>query len=231
MILMGEGHNKIQLTSGTLGWLSLLCFCFVGFRVVYAGATGYVFLVWNLFLAWLPLLFADAVYLFEEQRNRARFWLFAFLWLIFFPNAPYIVTDFIHLDPWATVGVPWWFDFLLISSFAIAGGMLGLCSLQTMSKITGRRFGPFWSWGFMVVVSLLSGFGIYLGRYLRWNSWDVVLNPSELISDVGERISQPFLHPETWFISLLFGALVLSSYLVFAHFFEYRRQNKPIRHS
>ena len=161
-----------------LGWLTLVCLCMLGFRVVYAGMTGYVFLLWNLFLAWLPLLFADAVHLFQEHRSRVRFWLFGFLWLIFFPNAPYIVTDFIHLDPWATVGVPWWFDFLLISSFAITGGMLGLCSLQTISQITSRWFGLFWSWLFMVVVSLLSGFAIYLGRYLRWNSWDVLFNPA-----------------------------------------------------
>lgn len=207
-----------------LVWATLICFCIVGFRIVYAGMTGYVFLVWNLFLAWLPLLFADAAKLFHHKKNTIRFWIFGFLWLIFFPNASYIVTDFTHLNPWATVGVPQWFDFVLIASFAATGSLLGLCSLQTVKTITLERLGAFWSWFFLTAVSLLAGFGIYLGRYLRWNSWDVLLNPQELFSDIGTRIGQPLLHPQTWFISFLFGALILSSYVVFNHFCMYGRR-------
>lgn len=223
---MADQPKKIGVNFALLEWATLFCLSFVGFRIVWAGMTGYIFLIWNLFLAWIPLFCADAVELFHQKRSKVRFWLFGFLWLIFFPNAPYIVTDFTHLDPWKTVGVPVWFDFGMVAAFALTGILLGLCSLQVMQKIVQERFQAFWSWFFITAVSLLTGFGIYLGRYLRWNSWDILFNPQELFKDIGDRLIQPIAHPVTWFISLLFASLVISSHLVFSHFCEYRSSKK-----
>jgi uncharacterized membrane protein len=225
---MNEHPKKLSVGFRMLVWATLICFCFVGFRIVSVGMTNYLFLVWNLFLAWLPLLFADAAMLFHQHKNKFRFWIFTFLWFIFFPNAPYIVTDYIHINPWATIGIPWWYDFIMITIFAFTGILLGLCSLQTIKKLTVERLGLFWSWFFMVLVSFLSGFGIYLGRVLRWNSWDFISNPQELFSDIGMRFIDPISHPLAWFISLLFGALVISSYLIFDHFCVYRREHKKV---
>ena len=215
---MDDHPKKLKVNFHVLEVATLICFCLVGFRIVLAGRTGYLFLAWNLFLAWLPLLFADAAELFHRHRHAVRFWIFSFFWLIFFPNAPYIVTDFKHLLQRFSVlnlTVPWWFDFIMIAAFALTGIVLGLCSLQVMKKITFEKLGAFWSWLGMVGVSLLAGFGIYLGRYLRWNSWDVLLNPGELFHDIAVRLTQPLAHPETWLISFLFAALVLFSYVLF----------------
>ncbi len=211
-------HKKLALRFGTLVMAMLLCVGIVGVRIVSAGRTGYLFLVWNLFLAFLPLLFAGAAELFHRKKSHIRFWIFSVLWLLFFPNAPYIVTDFVHLfgrGARVSLVIPWWFDFIMLTAFAVTGILLGLCSLQIMQRLVTGMFGKLRSWFFMVTVSLLTGFGIYLGRFLRWNSWDVLLNPLELLRDIGTRIVHPLAHAETWFISFLFGALVLSSFLIF----------------
>jgi len=224
---MDEHSKKLPVDFRVFVWATLVCVCVLALRVVYAGVTGYLFLLWNLFLAWLPLLFADAAQLFYVHRNKVRFWLFFFLWLIFFPNAPYILTDFAHLRFWATVGVPTWFDFLMIGAFAVTGILLGLASLQVAGKIFAERFGAFWSWFFLVAVSFLTGFGIYVGRYLRWNSWDVILHPRALVTDiVGGGLDQPLAQYQPWIFTFLFGALLLSSYLVFSHFCHYRHRHQ-----
>lgn len=224
---MDEHPRKIILDFRMLLVPTLLCCCFVAFRVLLAGITGYVFLIWNIVLAWIPLLCAVAAEHFHTGKKQNFWcWFMSGLWLIFFPNAPYIVTDFVHLKPWASIGVPFWFDFMMLTVFAVTGILLGLCSLQIMRRVTVARVGAFWSWLFMVIISLLAGFGIYLGRYLRWNSWDVVANPQELLQDIGNRLTQPLSYPQTWFISMLFAALLLSSYLVFSHFCDYRHRRK-----
>jgi len=218
---MTEHLKKLKVNFRMLAAATLICFCFVGFRVLFAGRTGYIFLIWNLFLAWMPLLFADAAELFHKKGNTVRFGVFSFLWVIFFPNAPYIVTDFKHL-----MMAPAWYDFIMISAFAATGAMLGLCSLQVMKRIIFEKFGVFWSRFGMVMISLLAGFGIYLGRYLRWNSWDIFFNPHELFADITNRLTQPLSYPLTWFISLLFAALVLFSHLVFSRLCEYKHGKK-----
>jgi len=216
-------RKKISVTLSMLGVATLFCLCLLGFRIIYAGKTGYLFLVWNLFLAIVPLIFAGIAEHFH-RKNNTIFWLFGFLWLLFFPNSPYIVTDFMHLRVLVSTVVPFWFDVMVIGSFAITGILFGLCSLSVIGRITFKRFGIFWSWMFMIFVALLSGFGIYLGRYLRWNSWDIFVSPNELFSDINQRITQPLSFPQTWIISLLFAALILCSYVVFNRFFEYKNR-------
>ncbi len=94
----------------------------------------------------------------------------AALWLVFFPNAPYIITDLLHLS--AQDGVPVWYDLILLSAFAWTGAMLGMISLGLMHVLVARVAGGAWSWIFVLGVLMLSGFGVYLGRFPRWNSWD-----------------------------------------------------------
>ncbi len=222
---MNDHPKKIIVDFGMLAAATLFCFCFVGFRIVYAGRTGYIYLFWNLFLAWIPLLFAIAAeHFYNKKKPSSGFLIFGFFWMLFFPNAPYIVTDFSHLR--VSLSIPLWFDVVMIASFAGTGILLGLCSLQIMGRLTLQKFGAFWSWLFVVISSLLAGFGIYLGRYLRWNSWDVLLNPGQLFQDISNRILQPLSYPQTWFISFLFAALVISSFLIFTHFCEYRHRKK-----
>jgi len=169
------------------------------------------FYVWNLTLAWLPLIFALGVYRLAGTRP-ARWWLLALygvLWFLFFPNAPYIVTDFLHLK--GRLAAPEWFDIVLMMSFAWIGLFLGYLSLMLMQEIVRVHKGKGWSWVFAVVMLALASFGIYLGRFARWNSWDVLVRPSRLAGDAFNRFD---LHanPEMFHFMLTFFCFSLLSY-------------------
>src|SRR5262249_40204331 len=131
-------------------------------------ATGMRFLLWNLFLAWIPLLLALALY--DLYRRGSRSTLFApigALWLLFLPNAPYIVTDFIHLD--ALRRTPLWLDGITLSAFAWTGILLGFVSLYLVHAVVRHRFGARVGWEAVLVALALTSAGVYLGRVLRWN--------------------------------------------------------------
>ena len=141
----------------------------------------YVALIWNLFLAWIPMAFAFVVYRAHARGDQPNLLLAlcAAAWFFFFPNAPYIVTDFVHLKH--NPPVPLWFDLLMIASFAWTGLCLGYLSLYLMQEIARARFGRWRSWIFVVAMLFMGSVGIYVGRFLRWNSWDVLSNPKGLV--------------------------------------------------
>jgi uncharacterized membrane protein len=182
-------------------------------RFVYSGVLSYAFLVWNLFLAWVPLIFSLLADVCFEKRtgNGVLAILCGIVWLVFFPNAPYIVTDFLHLG--ATGQVPQWFDLILILSFALTGLFLGFTSLYVMQNLVTKVFGKRVGWVFVVFVLGLCGFGIYLGRFLGWNSWDVLVDPKTLAGDVVDRLAHPFLHRRTFAVSSLLAVVFISMYL------------------
>lgn len=187
----------------------------LGLRVAYTRGFDYVTLGWNLFLAWLPLLFALAAYNVYKQRSRLS-WLVvvgcAAIWLLFFPNAPYLLTDLVHLQ--SSRGVPFWYDLILVVAFAWTGLFLGLVSLYLMQALVRRAAGGPASWLFALAVSGLSGFGIYLGRFLRWNSWDVFVSPAALLADIVERLRHPLAHYQTFAFSALFSLFFISAYFI-----------------
>ena len=164
---------------------SLLCVSLGLIRTLATGKSMLMWLDWNLLLAWMPLFFALA---FRHTlgtpetstaANRTRLLTaLAFGWLLFLPNAPYLVTDFVHFKP--RDPVPVWFDILLFMSFAWTGLALGFLSLRLLQKEVACRWGR-WSARWFVVASLiLCSFGVYIGRVGRWNSWDVVVHPLDL---------------------------------------------------
>ena len=179
-------------------------------RVVLTGRLAFLFLIWNLLLAVIP--FGISTMLGTARGPlRARLLVPAgAMWLLFFPNAPYILTDLFHLS--ARPGVPLWFDLVLILSFAWNGLMLAYASLSDMQRLVQVRLGFWAGWAFATVALLLSSFGIYLGRYLRFNSWDVLANPLTLFFDIVNRIGHPFLFPGTWGVTLIFGVFLLVGY-------------------
>ncbi len=178
-------------------------------RELYTGRASYRFLIWNLFLAWVPLGFAlaaRAVHAHTRQR-----WAVAPLgaaWLFFFPNAPYIITDLMHLR--TTRGGPLWVDLLMVFSCAWSGLIVGLFSLRLVHRIvddaTGRA-AP--GWLFAVSVSFLAGVGVYLGRFERWNSWDIVTRPGDVLSNALQTLTGA----RAVTFSLVTGAIVLLAYL------------------
>jgi uncharacterized membrane protein len=183
-------------------------------RVAWTGKLHYAFLIWNLFLAWLPLVFALLAC--ERYRDgRARDWHFAGFtaaWLLFFPNAPYIFTDLIHLT--TRYYAHFWIDLVLVLSCAVTGLVLGFVSLYLMQCIVVRAFGRIASWFFIAAVAGLSSFGIYLGRFLRFNSWDVIFKPVALYHGIGDWITNPLQNSRTSVFPLLFAAFLFISYVM-----------------
>jgi uncharacterized membrane protein len=198
----------------------LLGFGFLAVRMMYFENRGFAFLVWNLFLAWIPYACSLAAAKLDERGRRGACLLAAAAWLAFFPNAPYIVTDLVHLRPW---GFAWWYDLGLILTFAWTGCFLAVASLHAMREIVRRRVGAIASWLFVFITAGLSGVGIYLGRFLRWNSWDVLTQPHALASDLASRLAQPHVHPRTLGVTLMFSAFLLMCYVTFVSF---RREAK-----
>jgi uncharacterized membrane protein len=192
---------------------SLLCALLVFARVVYAGSLTYAFLIWNLLLAWIPFGVSLLLYVYHQQRRGGvLLLLLGTLWLLFYPNAPYIITDFVHLQQ--RPGVPMWYDLALIASSAWTGLLLGFVSLYLVQKVVRAHIGSAVSWLFVLAVNGVSGFGIYLGRFQRWNSWDVLANPRGLLADVWPRIADPLAHPRTLGVSLTFALFLLVAYLI-----------------
>lgn len=193
---------------------SLFCVALVGARVLYTGSGDGVNLVWNLTLAWIPLLLAVLVY--DGCRRRSPLpglVVGTTLWVLFFPNAPYILTDLKWLAEWT--GAPVWFDAIVISAAAWTGLALGFASLYLMQTLARRVVGSLNSWLLVVAFLALSSFGIYLGRFQRWNSWDLFAQPVSLLSDVAAGLADPFSHGRALAVTVLFTAFLSLAYAVF----------------
>ncbi len=184
------------------------CLSVLAFRFYWSNHTYFAFMGWNLFLAAIPL--GSAVLLAKVDRWRFGAPLIAG-WLLFFPNAPYVLTDLLHLR--LRSGVPLWYDLLMLLSFALVSLWLGFQSLHMVQMWVARKTSRLMAWSFVGVSLLLSGFGIYLGRFLRWNSWDIVSNPMALLGDIWVRFADPLSHGRTWGVTLGFGGLLLVAYL------------------
>ena len=183
-------------------------------RILSTGNLRYSFLVWNLFLAWLPLILA-LLACETYQHASGRNWQFASLagaWLLFFPNAPYIFTDLIHLT--TRFYGHFWVDLTLILFCAITGLVLGFVSLYLMQSVVERMFGRPASWLFIAAVAALSGFGIYLGRFMRFNSWDVLFRPRQVYHGIGNWVADPLANATSLAFPILFGAFLFVSYLM-----------------
>jgi uncharacterized membrane protein len=198
-----------------------VCVVMVKARVDWSQHSVYLWLLWNLFLAWVPYGLSLVTSLLHE-RGAARWWSLVPLgvaWLLVFPNAPYLLTDFIHLRP--RQGIPLWFDAALLALFAATGWMLGLLSLEVWKRLLEERVGRVGAWLGVALVSVLCGYGIYLGRVERWNSWDVLTDPRPLFSAIRAHLREPGENPQLLGITALFTVLVLLSYFAFE---QLRRQ-------
>jgi uncharacterized membrane protein len=196
---------------------SLFCVGLVGLRMIESGNSDYSGLIWNLFLAWIPFVLAVGVYD-RWRRTRARGPLFALgaLWLLFFPNAPYIVTDFVHLE--RTADAPYWYDALLVSAFAWTGVLLGFASLFLMQTVVRQWRGVVSSWIFAGVALALGSLGIYLGRFLRLNSWDALEHPTVLPRIAHAVARDPFKYGEAIGVTVLFTLALGFAYVLLYNF-------------
>ena len=208
---------------------TLFCFSLVAFRLKKIGVElekvqtlddlkkykwnlSFLFLIWNLFLAWIPywiaLLISKLHQFFNSKIITA---MLLICWLLFFPNAPYILTDLLHIK--IRTPIPLWYDVMMILSFAWTGLILGFLSLFEvqlfLQKIIGKSAA-----GFMSIVAIfLCGIGIYIGRFQRWNSWDVIANPFALVSDVVNTLLHPFAYMQTLGLAIVISVFLLLGYL------------------
>ncbi|WP_158847642.1 DUF1361 domain-containing protein [Algibacter sp. L1A34] len=183
-------------------------------RMKLAHSDNYLFLVWNLFLAAIP--YAITIYLVSVPKLKKITLLLAFVvWLFFLPNAPYILTDMWHLR----YNQPhiFWLDILLISAFALNGMMLFYFSVTDMKTILLKYLNKTKTRFILTFVFFISAFGVYLGRFLRYNSWEILTNPKVLFIDIINMIMQPLGNKQVWLFTLLFGAFFILGYWVFTN--------------
>ena len=181
-------------------------------RMIWMRDVHYAFLIWNLFLAWVPMIFV----LFACEHQNAggnpgwRFFAFGAAWLLFFPNAPYIFTDIIHVTHYYS---HFWVDLMLVLTNALTGLVIGFVSLYLMQSAVRRMAGGTASWFFVAAVAALSSFGICLGRFVRLNSWDIIM-PWKMLHSIGQWVTAPQAYQGSTIFPIMFAAFLFTTYLM-----------------
>jgi uncharacterized membrane protein len=201
MIKLLKNYERPLSLIGLVGFNTAL----ILFRITVTHSAYFGFLLWNLLLSGVPFLMSSFI-CFHPKMSKWAFFTVCFCWLLFLPNAPYIITDFLHFR--RPGSMPPWFDVLLLTSFSFSGILFGLLSMADMQQAWKLRFGNSVAITFIFCCSLLSGFGIYLGRFSRFNSWDIIGNPSGLFSGIASIAFE--LH--TIGFTLGYGALIFLFY-------------------
>jgi uncharacterized membrane protein len=209
-------RDRRILTVLSLVVASVLCVALVELRIERTGSEFYRFLIWNLILAWVPFALALATYDRARRRIDAVTVALAVLWLLFFPNAPYLLSDFVHLGE--APSTPLWYDALMLSSFAWTGLMLGFASLYLMHLIWRRVVAPSVAWLGVVCALGLASFGVYIGRFIRFNSWDALLRPRYVADVIRSQVDNPFDHPRMLAALAVLTGFLLVAYLVLYSF-------------
>jgi len=184
--------------------LSLFCVGSSLFRRFYSGNWSFFFLNWNLFLAFVPWALTSISFIWPKiQSSVPGIVVLLVFWLLFFPNAPYIITDLFYLR--VIRNMPVWYDTLMILSYAWTGMLFGFLSLLDIEEILKRKLPKQLVTCISVFLLFVGSFGIYIGRYLRWNSWDLFTRTTEVLTDIGDRFVNPFEHRTTWGVTLFMG--------------------------
>ncbi|MEO0894864.1 MAG: DUF1361 domain-containing protein [Bacteroidota bacterium] len=202
----GEYNNLLVLAIS-----SCICVAFLAARLLLSGTIGMAFMVWNLFLAWVPWIISWIMT--RDNSPKWLFWGLMSLWILFLPNAPYMITDLFHLL-WRK-GMPMWVDLCLIFSFAWTGMLLGFDSLRMVQRRLKPMLPKWLDVLFAPFLLFLVAYGVYLGRYLRFNSWDIATHPLLLAKKVISPIFYPFVHSAAIGFTLMFGALLTLTYFSF----------------
>ena len=175
----------------------------------------YIFLIWNLFLAVIP--YAITTYLkSKEKTNKWKLAIWFGIWLLFLPNAPYIITDLIHLK--ISKNPYFWLDVLLVTSFAYNGLTLFFLTMVDIKELLQMHISKNKVSYLTYSILILTAFGIYLGRFLRYNSWDILQHPSALFKDILNMVIQPNQHLEVWLFTFTFGSFLAISFSMFQAF-------------
>ena len=213
MIDLLKKHNKLNETL-FMGTITVFCFSFAIFRYIYTGSITFWFLNWNLFLAFIPWVLSTLATIRPNlQKNKIVFVFLLMIWLLFFPNSPYILTDLFHVN--SKNSMPTWFDLLLVLSYAWTGLLYGFLSLWDIERMLKKSINKAYTIIISIMLLFLGSFGVYLGRYLRWNSWDIISEPFGILYDIGDRLVNPFQHTRTWGMTIFMGIFLNMIYWSF----------------
>ena len=184
-----------------------------GVRIYTSLSLGYVFLIWNLVLAWVPYLLSLKFIELDIRKRWIGSSVIMLLWVAFLPNGPYIITDLLHLRP--RIGIPMWYDVLLVSTMAWNGLLLTLLSVSLVHRKLEEYFSAFKLWCALIILFLSSGYGIYIGRFVRLNSWDAFLRPLSVLHYLLMDVIHPFHHPRAILVTMIVTVLLSLSYAIF----------------
>ena len=195
--------NKITSVEKMLMLSISFTMALLAIRIWRTAELTYIFYTWNLFLAIIPFLLSRRL----ESQARLGFASMLLIagWLLFFPNAPYIITDLFHYKE--RPPIPKWFDLLLVTSAAWNGLLLGIASLMQVENFLAKHIKAVWVRVAVFSSMVLCGYGIYIGRFLRFNSWNIVTKPSILVHASAQHIMQPQEHLKTWGFTFLFALM------------------------
>ena len=203
---------------------SAVCVFLFGVRWIKTGQTTYSTLNVNLVLAWIPVVFAWIAYNVYRKGSCLGAVIAlgcAAVWLLFFPNAPYLITDIVHLRQ--RPEMPYWFDQILYMAFAFTGCYLGMVSLILMQALVRRSLGWILSWIFALGALVMGGFGIYIGRFLRFNSWDLLVNPKPLAKEIFDWFRHPRSNSDAFIFALTFSVFFAAIYFIAVAILNLRR--------
>lgn len=215
----------IAIASLTLA--TAICLGLMIARVFYSGSINHVFLVWNLGLAWIPFITAFIVYRLHRRWPHTPLFLIVLapFWLLFLPNAPYLLTDLIHLSQ--RNNVPLWYDLLMLLWYAWTGFLLGFVSVYLMQQVVTHHWGRIVGWLFAIASLGVTSFGVYIGRFLRWNSWDVISDPFAILADIYVRFRHPIAYLPTHAFSLMLAAFLILAYVTVLSFTRIQPEKQP----
>ncbi|GCE21636.1 DUF1361 domain-containing protein [Dictyobacter kobayashii] len=215
-------HFELIVTTALLVPMlgSVILFSILTVGLLFARARIYPYplykpMLLNLFLAWIPIVCVSVALFFFLVTMASQPWLVIVLlciWFVFFPNSTYLVTEFHHLKEEVN-NVPFWFDTIVILSLALCGVLLGSFSLLLIHRMLDLYLPPVFAWVIFVVYLFLSNVGIYIGRFLRFNSWDVLTNPLGLVRQVIKELKDPQKARNLLLFSTLFTIFLLAFYL------------------
>jgi len=170
---------KIGKITQSLIAVSIIIVIFDFARLDMWGTTNLLYLIWNLFLAWIPYIIS--LCFIKKDAPIKHFLPFFIFWFLFFPNAPYLATDTLHIV--SSLPPSLWYDSLLLFFFGWTGLLLGMLSLFHIHQYLKNHLSNLISELIIFAICFTASFGVYLGRFERWNSWDIFINPVYLIKD------------------------------------------------
>lgn len=219
LAMKAKKNTKKQLVSvspyrliASFAFVSVVCVGLLTLRIAFSDSLRYTFLFWNLVLAIVPALLAWWL----VRRIRLYGWLkwqqivLSILWLVFLPNSFYIITDLIHLRP--NYEADFLFDITLLTGFILAGLTLGYTSVYLVHSEMLKRMRERTAYVYVGLLFLAVSFAVCLGRYLRWNTWDILLRPAGLLFDISDRLINPDTHLQTYQTTIILFLILFSGY-------------------